>query len=62
MPKNLKYGPFEIFQHTFCRKKNEGDPLGRIIFSEKRPTMPKKKLKGGPARYCRLSRKKGKSF
>ena len=43
--KKLKGGPFEIFQHPFCRKtskKMQGSPLGKIFFSKKSLTVPKK--------------------
>ena len=37
--KKLKGGPFEIFQHPFCRKtakKLKGDPLGKNFFPGKK--------------------------
>ena len=49
MPEKTARGPFEIFQHPFCRKtsknqKIEGGPFGGF-FSEKK-TMSKKTEKG----------------
>ena len=48
MPKNMKGGPFGIFQHPFCRKtpKNEGGSSGD--FFPKKVSQCRKKLKGGP--------------
>ena len=48
MTKNVKGGPFGIFQHPFCRKTSynlKGGPFGEF-FPEKSLAMPKK-LKGG---------------
>ena len=65
--KNCKGGPFEIFQHPFCRKtskKMQGDPLGKNFF-RKKVSQCRKKLKGGPfglARYGMLRGKTGKTF
>ena len=49
MPKNLKGGPFGIFQHPFCCKtlKIEGGSLGNL-FSKKSLTMPIKNWKARP--------------
>ena len=53
MPKKLKGGPFEVFQHPFCRKtskKCRGDPLGKKIskkkFRKKCLAVPKKIERG----------------
>ena len=62
----LNGGPFEVFQHSFCRKTSKncrGDPLG-IFFSKKNLAVPKK-MKGGtlwsrPVWY--ITRKNRKNF
>ena len=48
----LKGGPFEVFQHAFCRKTSEkmqGDPLGKKMSrsAEKNVSQCRKKLKEG---------------
>ena len=44
----LKGGPFEVFQHPFCRKtsKKQGGPLGKKI-PRKKSRSAERKLKGG---------------
>ena len=45
----LKGGPFEVFQHPFCRKtskKMQGDPLGKIFFSKKKSRSAEKNERG----------------
>ena len=46
--KKLKGGPFEVFQHPFCRKtsKNAGGTLWEKFFFEKSLAVPKKNEKG----------------
>ena len=63
----LKGGPFEIFQHPFCRKspkKLKGDPLRIFFFKENAPQCRKNSKVGdlSLARYCMLRGKKGKTF
>ena len=69
--KKLKGGPFEVFQHPFCRKtskKCRGYPFRKKI-PEKNPkkdvSQYRKKLKGGLfgiARYGMLRGKTGKTI
>ena len=49
MPKNLKGGPFEVFQHPFCRKtwKKRRGPFGEK-FPEKMSSSAEKNWKGDP--------------
>ena len=45
----MKGGPFEIFQHPFCRKtpkKIEGGPFGEKTFSDKKSRNAKKTERG----------------
>ena len=64
MTKNVKGGPFGIFQHPFCRKTSynlKGGPFGEF-FSRKKSRNAKKTERGGPfglIRYCMLP---GKPF
>ena len=42
----LKGGPFEVFQHPFCRKKNAGGTLWGNFFSEKKSRSAEKNERG----------------
>ena len=63
----LKRGPFEVFQHPFCRKTAKqltGGPFGEKSFPKKSLAVPKK-LEGGPfglPGYGMVRRKTGKTF
>ena len=62
--KNLKGGPFGIFQHPFCRKtpkKWKGALWGKT-FVQKSLAMPKKNWKGGPFGLVRYPMLRGKPF
>ena len=59
----LKGGPFEVFQHPFCRKTWKNWRKQKFSFSGKNFTMPKKNWKGGPFGifqhpFCRKTSKK----
>ena len=59
----LKGGPFEVFQHPFCRKTWKNWRKQKFSFSGKNLTMPKKNWKGGPFGifqhpFCRKTSKK----
>ena len=50
MPKKTERGTFVVFQYPFGRKtskKCRGDPLGKILFFEKKVSQCRKKMKGG---------------
>ena len=50
MQKNVKGGPFGLFQHSFrCKKnkQNEGGPLETLVNFGKKSLIVPKKLKGG---------------
>ena len=46
----LKGGPFEVFQHPFCRKTSKknagGGPFGKIFFSKKKSRSAEKNERG----------------
>ena len=46
MPKNWKGGPFEVFQHLFCRKTWKNWRKQKFLFSGKNLTVPKKTERG----------------
>ena len=63
MPKNWKGGPFEVFQHPFCRKTWKNWRKQKFLFSEKKSHSAEKNWKGGPFGifqhpFCRKTAKK----
>ena len=52
MPKNWKGGPFEVFQHPFCRKTWKN--WRKKLFSGKNLTMPKKTERGDPLGFFNI--------
>ena len=54
----LKGGPFEDFQHPFCRKKSKNWRGEKLLFSEKDLTMPKKTELGDPLGFFNIPNSK----
>ena len=50
----LKGGPFEVFQHPFCRKTWKNWRKQKLSFSGKNLTMPKKNWKGDPLGFFNI--------
>ena len=60
--KGVPLGFFSIYSVAKLQKKLKGGPFGKKIFYPKKVAVPKKKLKGGLARYGMLRGKTGKTF
>ena len=54
MPKNWKGGPFEVFQHPFCRKTWKNWRKIFFSFSGKNLTMPKKTERRNPLGFSNI--------
>ena len=54
MPKNWKGGPFEVFQHPFCRKAWKNWRKIFFLFSGKNLTMPKKTERRNPLGFSNI--------